>query len=162
MMKIKALLCDHAEVSGNKLFISGANINLLGVRSADVPLRVNFALAIVAEIPWNATNEPHTMSIELVSDQGGTAERVPLSDDLPAGQEEADKGMIFAQFNVGRGPNMKRGEDTLLPIALPFFGLPLPRPGGYFMAIRIDGTELDRVSFRAEVLTQGGLDWPMP
>jgi hypothetical protein len=148
-MKAVALLCDHAEVSGNKLFIAGAGINLLRVPNPEPPLAVNIALAIMVTIPWNATNQPHKLMVELVSEQaGGSSERVALT---------PDGGLIIAEFNAGRSPAMKPGEDTLMPLALPMFGLPLPEPGSYFFSITVDGIEADRVSFRAEVINPKNL-----
>jgi hypothetical protein len=143
-MRATALLCDHAEVAGNKLFISGAAINLYRVANPEPPLVMNIALAIMVTIPWNATNQPHKLTVELISEQGaGSSQRVPLTE---------DDGIIVAEFNAGRSPAMKPGEDTLLPLALPMFGLQLPEPGSYFFTIGLDGTEADRVSFRAEVI----------
>ena len=155
-MQAKVLLCDYAEVAQNKLFITGANINRLGVQPSEPPYGVNIALAISVTIPWNATNQQHVMTIELVSDQGGgTSERVPLSGMLPPNHDPADNGMIVAAFNAGRAPDMTPGEDTLIPIAIPIFGLPLPHPGSYFFNIRIDGTDVDRVSFRVDIMNPG-------
>jgi hypothetical protein len=143
-LEAKALLCDYAQVAGKKLFISGAGINLIGVPNAEPPLVVNFALAILLTIPWNATNQAHKMTVELVSEQSnGSSQRVPLT---------GDDGVIIAEFNAGRSPIMKPGEDTLLPVALPMFGLSLPEPGSYFFSIELDGSPADRVSFRAEVV----------
>ena len=43
---------------------------------------------------------------------------------------------------------MQVGEESLMPVALPMLGLPLPQIGSYFFAVSLDGTEMDRVSFR--------------
>lgn len=148
-MKAVALLCDHAQVSGSKLFISGAGINLIRAANPEPPLVANIALAVMVTIPWTATNQPHKLTVELVNDQGaGSSERVPLG---------ADDGVIVAEFNAGRSPVMKPGEDTLLPIALPMPGLRLPEPGSYFFDVKLDGGPGDRVSFRAEVINPNNL-----
>jgi hypothetical protein len=143
-MQAKVLLCDHAQVAQSKLFISGANINRMMV-APNAPHVVNVALAIEVMVPWNATNQAHSLTVELVSDGGA---RIPLADMLPPDHDAGDMGMIVANFNVGRSPDLLPGEDTLMPIALPFYGLPLPQLGSYFFVVRIDGTEVDRVSFR--------------
>lgn len=152
-MKATGMLCDYAEVAGGKLFISGAGINLVGCGVAEPPHPVSISLAILVTTPWNATNQPHRMTIELISDQGadGGAHRVALTDTEMPNPE--DKGLIVAEFNVGRSPTMKPGEDSLMPLALPMHGLGLPSPGSYFFAVAINGTEVDRVSFRVEVIT---------
>lgn len=156
-MQTAALLCDHAQVTNDgKLFVSGAGISRLGLFSAEPPHAVNFALALMTTIEWQETNHPHKMTIELILDQGGEhgAERVPLPSQLPPGASAQDAGIIFAEFNAGRPPNMSAGEQTLMPVALPFPAFPLPAPGSYFFTIKIDGTETARVSFRADVVNQ--------
>lgn len=146
------MLCDFAEVAGRKLFVSGAAVNLVGTGNAEPPHPVNIALALLVTTPWNATNQAHRLTVELISDQGvDGSHRVPLTDSETPKPE--DKGLIIADFNVGRSPSMKPGEDSLMPIALPMHGLGLPAPGSYFFVIAIDGSEVDRVSFRVEVIT---------
>jgi len=151
-MNASAWLCDYADVSGGKLFVSGAGIGVVGSPLPLPPLPVNICLAIMVTIPWTATNAEHTMTVELVSDAegaGGTVERVALADGLPPGHDPADLGKVVIQFHAGRGEGMVPGEDTLMPVALPLYGLPLPRAGGYFFSLAIDGPEVSRVSFRA-------------
>jgi hypothetical protein len=149
-MDVQAWLCDYAQVAGGKLFVSGAAINLLRPAAID-PLRVPLSLALLVTIPWTATNQRHKLTIELIPDSPG-AERVPLSDQMAPGQNEDERGMVFAQFNAGRSPAMEPGEDSLLPIALPFAGLHLPGPGAYAFEIRVDGTHARRIPFRVEML----------
>lgn len=152
-MDVEVMLCDYAEVSGGKLFISGAGINLLGTPMTSAPHVVNIALAMLVKIPWTATNQAHELTVELISDGGGDTgqERVHLSNSLPPGRDQADMGLIVAQFNAGRAPTMQPGEESLLPVAMPMMSLPLPRPGNYFFSVKIDGDEQDRVSFRVQV-----------
>lgn len=150
-MDVQAMLCAYAEVSGNKLFITGAGINLVATPAQEPPHPVTITLAVLVAVPWHATNQLHTLAIELISDPGaGAHERIPLAQQLPPDHDVADRGKAFAQFNVGRGPFMKPGEDSLLPIAIPLLGFGLPRPGAYFFAIELDGSEVRRVSFRVE------------
>ena len=147
-LAVQGWLCDFAEVSGGKLFIAGAGINLIGTDQAEAPHPVNLTLALMIRIPWNATNQQHKLRIELVSDMSDGSKRVPINTVLPPNSDEEDKGTIIAMFNAGRSPNMQIGEETLMPIALPMMGLPLPNIGFYFFGIGIDGSEMDRVSFR--------------
>src|SRR5437588_657341 len=67
----KVMLCDFAEVSGGKLFITGAGISLLASGSGTAPYPVNISLAILVSIPWTETDAQHVMTIELVSEAGG-------------------------------------------------------------------------------------------
>jgi hypothetical protein len=153
-MHISAILCDYAQVAGGKLFISGAGITLLGTPVVAPPHTVQISLALLVTIPWNATNQPHRLTVELISDADGKTERVPLTDAMLPGQDPNDAGMIVAEFNAGRAPQMHPGDDSLMPIALPM-GLPLPRQGDYFFVIRVDGTEAARASFRLSVSQPG-------
>jgi hypothetical protein len=148
-LSVQGILCDFAEISGNKLFISGAGINLIGSGSVEGPHIVNISLALLVRIPWSATNQQHKLQVELLSDDPkGGPKRIQLGEaPAPEGQE-ADQGTIIALFNAGRSPNMQTGEESLMPVALPMFGLPLPDIGFYYFSISIDGTEVERVSFR--------------
>jgi len=153
-VKVTALLCDHAEVCGGKLFVNGAGVNLLGTPTTEPPHPINICLALIVTIPWTATNHQHRMTIELLSDPGGGApvERIALAPRDPE-QSVEDEGVILALFNAGRAAHMVVGEETLMPVALPL-SLPLPRTGSYFFELGIDGTHLDRLSFRVVSPTQ--------
>jgi hypothetical protein len=148
-LTLQAMLCDFAEVSGNKLFISGAGINLIGTIKAEAPHPASFALALLVRVPWTATNHEHTLRIELFSDTSGAGpKQVSINDAEPPSGKEEDRGTIVAIFNMGRSATMQPGEESLLPVAFPMFGLPLPDVGSYYFTISIDGSEIQRVSFR--------------
>ncbi len=147
-MDAKVLLCDFAEVSGGKLFITGAGISLVASTSLQPPYPVNVCLAILVQIPWNETDTEHLMTIELVSEASGSQRRVMLSDQLPEQADPADRGMIAVVFNAVRLPTMVDGDESVMPISIPLFGLPLPEYGPYFFSVRIDGREMDRASYR--------------
>ena len=153
-MDAKVLLCDFAEVSGGKLFITGAGISLVASSSPQPPYQVNVCLAILVSIPWNETDTEHHLTIELVSEAGGAQERIILSDQLPDGADPADRGMIVAVFTAARMPIMVDGDESTMPMSIPLFGLPLPQHGPYFFSVRIDGREMDRASFRLVPLAQ--------
>lgn len=142
------MLCDFAEVSGGKLFITGAGISLLASGSPTPPFPVNVCLAILVAIPWNETDSRHVMTIELVSEATGSQQRVMLSDQLPEGHDPADLGTIVFVFSAARLPTMVDGDESTMPISVPLFGLPLPELGPYFFSVHIDGREMDRASFR--------------
>lgn len=142
------MLCDFAEVSGGKLFITGAGISLLASASPAAPYPVNVCLAILVSIPWTETDSRHVMTIELVSEAAGAQQRVMLSDQLPEGHDQGDMGMIVFIFSATRTPAMVDGDESTMPVSVPLFGLPLPELGPYFFSVRIDGREMDRASFR--------------
>ncbi len=147
-MDAKVLLCDFAEVSGGKLFISGAGISMLASNTDTPPYPVNIFLAVLVSIAWTETDSKHLMTVELVSEADGSQRRVLLSDQLPEEADPADRGMIAVVFTAVRMPTMIDGDESAMPLAIPLFGLPLPAPGPYFFSVRIDGREMDRASFR--------------
>ncbi len=147
-MDAKVLLCDFAEVSGGKLFISGAGISMLASNTEEPPFPVNIFLAVLVSIAWTETDAKHLMTIELVSEADGAQRRVLLSDQLPEEANPADQGMIAVVFSAVRMPTMIDGDESVMPLAVPLFGLPLPAPGPYFFSVNIDGREMDRASFR--------------
>lgn len=153
-MDAKVLLCDFAEVSGGKLFITGAGISLIASSSPIEPFRVNLCLAVLVSIPWNETNAEHRLTIELVSEASGAAQRISLTDQIPEGTSPADQGMIIVTFSAGRSPIMVPGDESSMPMAIPLFGLPLPQQGPYFFSVHVDGREMDRASFRLVPLAE--------
>lgn len=147
-MDAKVLLCDFAEVSGGKLFITGAGISLVASSSTQAPFQVNICLAVLVSIPWTETDSQHLLTIELVSEAGGVQQRLLLSDQVPDGVDPQDRGMIFVGFTATRLPSMVDGDESTMPMSVPLFGIGLPEHGPYFFSVRIDGREMDRASFR--------------
>jgi hypothetical protein len=147
-MDAKVVLCDFAEVSGGKLFISGAGLALLASGTPAAPYRVNISLAVLGLINPADTDLQHKMTIELVHMGTSMETRVMLTDELPEGGDPADRGMIIAYFVAPRSPEMLPNDEWSMPMAIPLFGLGLPELGAYYFSVRIDGREMDRTSFR--------------
>ena len=147
-MDAKVMLCDFASVSGGKLFITGAGISLIASSAPVTPYPVNVSLAILVSILWTETDDRHVMTVELVSEASGGQQRVMLSDQVPEDHDQSDIGMMVLTFSAARNPAMIPGDEFTMPVAIPFFGLPLPEQGPYFFSVRIDGREMDRSSFR--------------
>jgi hypothetical protein len=147
-MDAKVVLCDFAEVSGGKLFISGAGLALLASGTPASPFRVNVTLAVLGLITPEDTDVQHKMTIELVHVGTSMENRVMLTDEVPEGSDPADRGMIVAYFVAPRSPEMLPNDEWSMPMAIPLFGLGLPEIGAYYFSVRIDGREMDRSSFR--------------
>jgi hypothetical protein len=154
------MLCDFAEVSGGKLFISGAGLALLASPAPGPPYRVNVSLAILGLIRSEDTGVQHKMTIELVQVARDREVRVMLADDLPEGGDPADRGMIILYFMAPRSAEMQKGDEWSMPMALPLYGLGLPQLGSYFFSVRVDGREMDRSSFRLLPAQELQLDGP--
>ena len=121
------ILADHAEIIGGKLYLMGGGWDRLTVNSG-FPITKPVGLAAAFSVPWNETNQPQNVEIEIQSDDGDSI------------------GKMGAQFEVGRPPGMKAGQDQRFQLAatLP---LTLGAPGGYVVVARVEGQEAKRVPF---------------
>jgi hypothetical protein len=149
-----AMLCEYAEMAGGKLYISGGNLSQVGTR-LEPPHPVHFALAVTVKVPWSATNEQHTLVVELVSEGIGAVgsetdgpKRVPINFRPQTAMPEEHRGTVRIGFNVGRPANLAPGSDALVPVVLPFYRLDLTRLGTYYFAVSVGEDELDRVTFQ--------------
>lgn len=147
-MDARVLFCDFAEVSGGKLFISGAGISLVAAMQDTPPFPLTAALAILVTMPAEEVDRPHRLTVELLArDDDGSRRRVPMTgpspDTLPG-----EEGLIVHPFQIERGPNIIEGEEICVPLALPLSQFPLPEMGGYTFSVHIDDVEMDRASFR--------------
>lgn len=104
-MDAKVMLCDFAEVSGGKLFISGAGLAMLASSTPAPPYRLNVSLAILGLISLADTDVQHKMTIELVHPTSGGDTRVMLADEVPEGTGPADAGLIIAYFVAPLSPD---------------------------------------------------------
>jgi hypothetical protein len=144
-VKVDALLCDHAQVHGGKLFVSGAGINLINVPTVQPPHPVAVWFAALLTVPWNATNQVHRVVISVVDADGAS---VPIAQHAPGSPiRDGEQGAIVAEFNVGRAPIMQAGESTLVPLAVPInYGL--PNLGAFTISVTVDGKSLSETKFR--------------
>jgi hypothetical protein len=145
-MDAKVILCDFAEVSGGKLFISGAGLALLASSTPEPPYLINVTVAIMGLIGLDDTDVQHKMTLELVR-VGASETRIAFSSDAEGG-DPADRGMFVAHFMAPRSPQMLAGDEWCMPLTIPMFGLGLPELGRYYFSVRVDGREMDRTTFR--------------
>jgi hypothetical protein len=157
-MRVDIMLADFAEVHQNKLFITGAGINLMMIPPIE-PYRLNFGVGITIAVPWTATNQNHRLRIALVDRD---EQVIPITQTPPGVTvQEGDEGVIGGNFNVGRAASMEVGEDSILPMAFQFSGLPVPHPGSYKLTMQIDGTEVASARFRVVTLQPSALMGPI-
>jgi hypothetical protein len=144
----RLIFCDFAEVSGGKLFISGAGISLVGTSEATPPFPLTAALALLITVPAADTGRPHRLTIELLAwDERGREERVEMTQTTPDTLPGED-GLLVHPFMVEKGPNVGERDEISVPLAVPLLQFPLPRLGGYTFSAVIDDVEMDRASFR--------------
>lgn len=141
-MELDVMLCDHAQVEGGKLFISGAAIDRTDIPIGIVqPFAVTFAVAGLIRVPWTSTNMEHALGFHFVTEDGQNPE-------LPPGTDAGPDGISGEmRFNVGRPPTATIGQEQLVPFAFNFQGLPLMQIGRYVVALSLDGAEIRRLPF---------------
>lgn len=152
-MDLDVMLCDHAQVAGNKLFISGANIDRMAVPAGTPPpYIINFAAAGIVRVPWQATNAEHSLGFRFVTQD----EQPPqLAEGVALGPEGIAGDL---RFNVGRPPQLMSGDEQMVPFAFNLQGLPLATPGRFVLAFSLDGTPVRNLTFTitVEPSTTGG------
>lgn len=153
-MDARVLFCDFAEVSGGKLFISGAAISLVAAVQPVPPYPLTAALAILITVPWAETDRPHRLTLELrARNEDGSDDRVPMTGPGPE-TLPGEEGIVVHPFAIERGANLAEGDEVCVPLALPLAQFPLPRMGVYTFSVHIDDVEMDRASFRLVPLPQ--------
>ena len=121
------ILADYTEIIGGKLYLMGGGWDRLTVNSA-FPLTKPVGLAAAFRVPWNETNQPQNVQIEIQTDDGESV------------------GKVGAQFEVGRPPGTKAGQNQRFQLAANV-PLTLRGPGGYVIVARVEGQDAVRVPF---------------
>ncbi len=123
------ILADAAQIADGKLNLLGGGWDTL-TANTDFPLQRHLAIAAAFRVPWNQTNQAHTLRIEI--------------------QDEDGRGLFGAggEIEVGRPPGIPEGQDQRAQIALDLT-LTIERPGNYVIIGRIEGEAREsRVPFR--------------
>ena len=123
------ILADAAEVVNGKLYVMGGGWEHFYVASG-FPVQHAFALGVAFAVPWNQTNQPHTIELVIQDDDG---------DDL---------AKIEGEIEQGRPPGIPPGQSQRVQIAIRFV-VTLEKAGGYVVIARVDGREDRRVPFSA-------------
>lgn len=116
------MLCDHAQVADGKLFINGGGIS----RFHGPGLPPSTSLALLMLVPWENTNAPITLDLQLLTQDGQ-----PVQD--PGGSPIR----IQVQTEVGRPPGIEPGVPIDLPLTFQVGGLWLPS-GRYTWQLSVD------------------------
>lgn len=141
-MQLDAILCNHAEAVNNLLYIAGGGIDAAFVQpGAQPPYVVNVGIGIMVTVPWEQTNQQHTVEVELVDDDGRPVQ-------LPTGPDSTRPLQVKMAFNVGRPPNVVIGDDQHICLAANLAGVPLPALGKYAFIVRIDGYDDRKLGYR--------------
>lgn len=145
-MQVTAMLCNHAEAQNNLLYISGAGITQSVVpQGMPAPYGISLALGVLIEIPWQATNHHHHLSITLIDADGQQVM-------VPTGEDASQPLAVEADFNIGRPPGLVAGEDQPMAFAVNFPNVPMPKLGDYRFVISIDGNAEREIKYKIATL----------
>jgi hypothetical protein len=125
------LVADHAEAVGGKLYVTGGCWNSLTVPQLPAQ-HPHLSVAAALHLPWQATNQPHTLDLDFIDGDGQSRLPEPLQGKLEA----------------GRPPGMRAGDEALIVITFNFDGLTFESPGVHEFMLNMDGTELGRIGFK--------------
>lgn len=126
------ILADSAEVVGNKLYLLGGGWDVLSVGTG-FPVEQRCAVALAIKVPWNETNQKHTVEVEGLSEQ-------------PSTEEPKTMFKVEGQFEVGRPTGIRPGQDQRIQLAIAV-SLKLEGPGTNVIVARIEGQEMRRIHF---------------
>ena len=120
VMEVDAIIADSVITAEGKLYVQGGGWDTIG--SATFPFRQpRIGIGVPLRIPWNRTNEMHTLSLRIVDqDENKIAlGEAPPGSDAPDGKVREIKG----QFNLGRPPFLSVGDSQIVPIAMNLDGI---------------------------------------
>lgn len=121
------ILADAAQVVANKLYLMGGGWDMLTVNTG-FPYQQRCAVAASFAVPWNETNQPQQVEIEVASEDGGTL------------------ASVAGQFEVGRPPGIPPGQTQRMQFAADL-ALTFAQPGAFVIIARIAGRDARRVHF---------------
>lgn len=149
---VDAMLCDSAASVEGKVYIQGGGWNML--QSQTFPfVQDRIGLAAIVSVPYNKTNENHQLEVWLETEDG---DRLPLGAVQDAEGNRTGMSAVGARFNIGRPPILQAGDAQNLPFAINLGNIQFNSPGVYSFVISVDGTEMERLTFRVIPLN------PMP
>jgi hypothetical protein len=131
-MRAKILLADSAEVREGLLFLLGGGWSEVG------PPSQGFAIAGIIEVEWDEANNKHSIEFAIDDEDGA-----PLMVPTPTGDQPFK---LATNFEIGRPPG-QRGRSFNVPVALPILPIPWTPGRRYAVVLRINGAEVDRVTF---------------
>lgn len=122
------ILADSAQVVGNKLYLLGGGWETLVVNTA-FPVQQYCSVAASFRVPWNETNQRHSIEIEVQNKDGQSIVQ------------------YRGQIEVGRPPGIPLGADQRTQLAFAFV-LTFEGPGPFAIVARVEGQEMKRTTFR--------------
>ena len=127
------IIADRAEVVNGKLYMMGGGWDRLSVPDFTQPQSISVAIGIL--VPWNATNQTHSLAV-----------RVETQD----AEELAAMGL---NFTTGRPPILGQAESQRVILAFQL-AIRLPGPGTYVVKALINDRESKTAVFYSALSPQ--------
>jgi len=127
------LIADHADTCNGKLYLTGGCWDTL-FASTFPTLHPHLSIAAALYVPWHATNHRHSIVVDLVDADGSSI--------LP--------DQIQGEFEAGRPPGMRPGDNSNLVMVFNVQGLIVEKAGRYEWVFMVDGTDLGRIGFKVQ------------
>lgn len=128
------MLADHAEAVNGKLYVTGGCWNSVIVPQLPV-VHPHFSVAAALHVPWQATNQRHSLRLDLIDGDGRSLLPEPMQ----------------GRFEAGRPPGMRSGDEAVIVLAFNFNGMRLEAAGAYEFVLEVDGSEIGRIGFKVIV-----------
>jgi hypothetical protein len=122
------ILADYVEAMHGKVYMMGGGWENIAVHDFESPVTLEIAVAV--QVPWNATNKPHPISVTVETADGEIL------------------GAVDGNILAGRPANIEHGasQRTMLAMKIP---VTLPLPGTYVVVATLNEEVAKRVTFRA-------------
>jgi hypothetical protein len=122
------ILADHVEAVHGKLYMMGGGWENIAIHDFESPVTLEMAVSV--QVPWNATNKPHPISVTVETADGEIL------------------GEVGGNILAGRPATIEHGatQRTMLAMKIP---VTLPEPGTYVIVATLNDEVAKRVTFRA-------------
>ncbi len=140
-VRANMLLCDAAQVVGDKLYILGGGWSYVWL--GDDNATVSIAAAIDLVVPWEFTNRDLKVVLRIITEDG---------EDVIAEDGESPL-LLDGKLVVGRAPQARPGADIHVPLVLAFAPTRL-EPGGYVAELLVNTDSVAKAGFQVNRLGQ--------
>jgi len=121
------LLSDHSESINGKVYAMGAGWNQL--RFPELPQEFGFSIALGLDVPWDETNQRHTMTLHIED---------------PDGERLGDEFSL--DFETGRPPGSVAGQAQRIVLSLGT-RTAFSAGGPHAVIVKVGSEELGRTRF---------------
>lgn len=130
-MEAHLLICDAAEVVGDRVFVLG------GGWVGRPPGPAGTAVVVLLDVPWDQANRVHELEVTLQDEDGNV---------ISAGDPPREI-RVRGNFEVGRPAGHPAGMPLRFMQAINFQRLPFKPSSRYAWELKVDGEVLTRSSF---------------